>query len=75
MRSAECEVANGARLHAGQMLNITGCPFNKLLELTENIWLLNGGDAPFDHFMKSYPYIKVGSECDRRQPSELRAPA
>jgi hypothetical protein len=44
---------------AGQALNLTGCPTNKLLELSKKIWLLNGGDGPFNHFLDSYPAVRV----------------
>lgn len=44
---------------AGQKLNITDCPLEKLLFKAKHIWLMNGGDGPFNFFMQSYPLIRV----------------
>ena len=31
----------------------------RLLALSKHIWLMNGGDGPFNYFLQSYPSIKV----------------
>ncbi len=64
---------NAMRACAGQKLNITSCPLHRILRHAKTIWLVNGGDGPFNFFMQSYPQIRVRA-CPAIPPQHLEDP-